>query len=80
MKKTLFSLLLVIIILFSSCTVNTKGNTTTQTTDNTTTSEVETTGVRTFYTKEIKEDSSDPYSSLIKNKCNDIVRYWEGGD
>lgn len=89
MKKTLFSLLLVIILLFCSCTVKvnddkaknntTKGNTTTQTTDNTTTSEVETTGVRTFYTKEIKEDSSDPYSSLIKNKCNDIVRYWEGG-
>lgn len=90
MKKTLFSLLLVIILLFCSCTVKvnddkaknntTKGNTTTQTTNNTTISEVETTGVRTFYTKEIKEDSSDPYSSLIKNKCNDIVRYWEGGD
>lgn len=77
MKKTLFSLLLVIIILFSSCTVNTKGNTTTQTTDNTTTSEVETTGVRTFYTKKIKEDSSDPYSSLIKEKCDYITTFWK---
>ena len=73
MKKTVFSLLLVIIILFCSCSRNTKNNTTTQTTDNTTTSEVSTTGVRTFYTKEFKEDPADPYSILLKKRCTDMV-------
>lgn len=77
MKKTLFSLLLVIIILFSSCTVNTKGNVTTQTTDNITTLEVGTTSEKPFYTKEIKTDVSDPYSSLIKEKCDYITTFWK---
>lgn len=77
MKKTLFSLLLVIIILFSSCTVNTKGNVTTQTTDNITTLEAGTTSEKPFYTKEIKTDVSDPYSSLIKEKCDYITSFWK---
>lgn len=77
MKKTIFFLLLVIIILFSSCTVNTKGNVTTQTTDNITTLEVGTTTEKPFYTKEIKTDVSDPYSSLIKEKCDYITTFWK---
>ena len=83
MKKTVFSLLLVIIILFCSCTTIVKDNTTkdnpiTKKTDNTTTSEVSTTGVRTFYTKEFKENPADPYSILLKKRCNDLVSYWQG--
>ena len=71
MKKTIFSLLLVIIILFCSCTTKVKDNTTkdnpiNQKTDNTTTSEVSTTSSKPFYTKEIKEDPADPYSILLK--------------
>ena len=82
MKKTIFSLLLVIIILFCSCTTKVKDNTTkdnptTKKTDNTTTSEVSTTGVRTFYTNEFKEDPADPYSFLLKKRCNDLVSYWQ---
>lgn len=87
MKKSLFSLLLVIILLFCSCTVKvndnkakdntTKDNTTTQTTDNTTTSEVETTSSKPFYTKSIKTDESDPYSSLIKEMCDEIKESWD---
>jgi len=81
MKKTVFSLLLVIIILFCSCTTKVKDNTTkdnptTPKNDNTTTSEVSTTGVRTFYTKEFKEDLADPYSFLLKKRCTDMVSYW----
>ena len=85
MKKTVFSLLLVIIILFCSCTTKVKDNTTkdnpiTQKNDNITTSEVSTTGVRTFYTKEFKEDPADPYSILLKKRCNDLVSYWQGAN
>ena len=82
MKKTVFSLLLVIIILFCSCTTKVKDNTTkdnpiTKKTDNTTTSEVSTTSSKPFYTKEIKENSADPYSSLIKEMCDNIKESWE---
>ena len=85
MKKTVFSLLLITIILFCSCTTKVKDNTTkdnpiTKKTDNTTTSEVSTTGVRTFYTKEFKEDPADPYSILLKKRCNDLVSYWQGAN
>ena len=85
MKKTVFSLLLITIILFCSCTTKVKDNTTkdnpiTQKNDNITTSEVSTTGVRTFYTKEFKEDPADPYSILLKKRCNDLVSYWQGAN
>ena len=85
MKKTVFSLLLITIILFCSCTTKVKDNTakdnpTTKKTDNTTTSEVSTTGVRTFYTKEFKEDPADPYSILLKKRCTDMVSYWQGAN
>ena len=81
MKKTVFSLLLVIIILFCSCTTIVKDNTTkdnpiTKKNDNTTTSEVSTTSSKPFYTKEIKENSADPYSSLIKEMCDNIMKCW----
>ena len=81
MKKTVFSLLLITIILFCSCTTKVKDNTTkdnpiTQKTDNTTTSEVSTTSSKPFYTKEIKENSADPYSSLIKEMCDNIMECW----
>ena len=39
-----------------------------------------TTGVRTFYTKEFKEDPADPYSSLLKKRCTDMVSYWQGAN
>ena len=81
MKKTVFSLLLITIILFCSCTTivkdnTTKDNPTTKKTDNTTTSEVSTTSSKPFYTKEIKEDPADPYSSLIKEMCDNIMECW----
>ena len=81
MKKTVFSLLLITIILFCSCTTKVKDNTTkdnptTKKTDNTTTSEVSTTSSKPFYTKEIKEDPADPYSSLIKEMCDNIMECW----
>ncbi len=81
MKKTVFSLLLITIILFCSCTTKVKDNTTkdnpiTKKTDNTTTSEVSTTSSKPFYTKEIKENSADPYSSLIKEMCDNIMECW----
>ncbi len=76
MKKTVFSLLLITIILFCSCSRNIKNNTTTQTADNTTTSEVSTTSAKPFYTQEIKTEMSDPYSSLIKEMCDNIMECW----
>ena len=76
MKKTVFSLLLITIILFCSCSRNIKNNTTTQTADNTTTSEVSTTSAKPFYTQEIKTEMSDPYSSLIKEMCDNIMKCW----
>ena len=36
--------------------------------------------VRAFYTKEIKDDPSDPYSGFIKEICEAVVEDWQGSE
>ncbi len=83
MKKMNAILLVLALIFLCACTSakndqnQTEDNVTTQTTDNITTLEVGTTSEKPFYTKEIKTDVSDPYSSLIKEKCDYITTFWK---
>ena len=76
MKRRILSIAIVFLLILCSCGTNPDVETTMPIEANTTESSVKSNDIP-FYTKEIKDDPSDPYAADIKKRCEEVVNAWQ---
>lgn len=78
MKKTVLLIAVMLLLLLCSCGADVGKETETTLIDASAAATSEKSDDIPFYTKEIKDDPSDPYSGFIKEACEAVVDGWQG--
>lgn len=78
MKKAVLLITVILLLLLCSCGAYVGKETETTSIDASAAATSEKSDDIPFYTKEIKDDPSDPYSGFIKEACEAVVDGWQG--
>lgn len=78
MKKAVLLITVILLLLLCSCGADVGKETETTLIDASAAATSEKSDDIPFYTKEIKDDPSDPYSGFIKEACEAVVDGWQG--
>lgn len=78
MKKAVLLITVILLLLLCSCGADVGKETETTPIDASAAATSEKSDDIPFYTKEIKDDPSDPYSGFIKEACEAVVDGWQG--
>lgn len=78
MKKAVLFIAVMLLLLLCSCGADVGKETETTSIDASAAATSEKSDDIPFYTKEIKDDPSDPYSGFIKEACEAVVDGWQG--